>query len=293
MFKTHLRQSVTAAALIAVISAPLAMAQTAAPAAPEAPAATAPAAAELPAALQGLGLADVKTRDSRHGRMIDAQLDGQPFRAMLDSEGTLRGAGVKGDAALPQSLIDALLPQAVRDQSVVGQFARINGAMWGEKGNVGLRGVDAEGAALRAMMEPDGTLIRFGRGGDDDDHKRMGRGDRDHDKGQRKHDRGGKHERRGDRGGDHGGPDGWERGERGGPDGWERGERGGPDGMPPRAMMIPDEDIQKLATDAGYTDLGAITRNGPFATIEGVNPQGETVLVEIGPKAGVVRETAR
>ncbi len=278
MFTKHLRQSVTAAALIAVISAPLAMAQTATQAAPETPAAAAPATAELPAVLLGLGLADVKIRNTRHGRMIEAQLDGQSFRAMLDGEGTLRGAGVKGDASLPQPVVDALLPQAVRDQSVLGQFARINGAMWGEKGNVGLRGVDAEGVTLRAMLEPDGTLIRFGRGGDDDDHRGMGRGKGDHDKGYGKHDRGGKHERKGDR-------DGWKRG--------GHGERGGPDGMAPRTMMIPDDEVQKLAIDAGYTDLGAITRDGPRVTIEGVNPQGETVVIEIGPKAGVVRETAR
>lgn len=272
MFRKQLKQSVTTAALIALISAPLALAQTAAPAAPEAPAAAAPAAAELPTVLQGLGLTDIKNRNTRHGRMVEAQLDGQPFRAMLDSDGALRGAGLKGDAALPQPLIDALLPQAVRDQSVLDQFARINGVMWGEKGNVGLRGVDAEGVNLRAMLEPDGTLIRFGRGGDGGDHKEMRRGDRgDHDKGFRKHDRGGKHDRHGDR----------------------EGKRGGHDGMSPRAMMIPDEEVQKMATDAGYTDLGAITRDGPRVSIEGVNPQGEPVLVEIGPKAGVVRETAR
>ena len=136
-----------------------------------------------------------------------------------------------------------------------------------------IEGTDANGDELRALFAEDGTLTRFGRGDDDDDRRG------DHGK------RGGKH---GDRG-DH-----EMRGHH------MQGQRGGAEGGPDQARMggqppapLDEAAVTTTLTDAGYQDLGAITRDGPRTLVEAVNAAGETVTVELSPRGEVMRETAR
>ena len=104
----------------------------------------------------------------------------------------------------------------------------------------------------------------------------------------------------GDRGAAHGrdgrageGPRGGD-GERGADGGWSRdwpadAPRAGDAGGPAR-----DRDRIRAALDeAGYTDIGRILRQGPVGVAQATNPEGERVLVEIGPDGEIVRELNR
>lgn len=262
-----LKGTVAALSLIAVSGLPFAaMAQTA-PA--EAPAAEAPATPTLPQALQALNLGDLQVKEGKRGgqRVEGALPDGTKLKAFVDDQGNLRGAFTEDNKPLPKELADQLIPEAVRSQELLQQFATISGAFGDERG-VTVGGTDANGEKLRAGFTADGTLMRFGRGDD------MGRGGPEGRRG----DHGpGKHGRHGDRG---------PRGEHG-----DRGHHGG--AKMERPAPLSDEAVTKAVTDAGYTELGAITRDGPRTIVQAKNPQGEAVSVEVTPRGEVVRETAQ
>ncbi|MDN5568601.1 MAG: hypothetical protein L0G27_07650 [Paracoccus sp. (in: a-proteobacteria)] len=209
--------------------------------------------------------------------------DGADLHLMFDMEGKLTGVGMD-DAAVPQDLMDSLLPQAVRDADVMNQFAVIERVMTG-RDRIMLSGEDADGEDMRAQLDQAGNVLRFGRGDDDRGGHKM-RGDR---KG---------HAERGDHGGKHDGKRGDKR------DGdHARGPRHDGDGMHgkpgedrgPRAMA-PDFDtdaVNKRLTDAGYSDLGKLRRAGPGVAMRATNPDGEAVVLHLDPKGEVVREIAR
>lgn len=262
------RTPITLAAVLALLAGP-ALAQDATPAAPTPPAAAeAPAPVALPQALQEAGLTDVTTkRGPRDGSRLEGKLpDGTLIEAMLDRDGQLRGVKAQGDAALPQALVAQLVPQAVRDNAVFPELGSLRAVFTGERG-VMLAGQDAEKNRVHAGFAQDGTLLRFGRGDDEArDHKH------------RKHEHGKRHDdRRGDR--DH-----------------DKRDMRGDDqpGAPDRQGAVTDEGaLRQALTSAGYTDLGAITQDGPRVTAEATNPEGEAVLVELNPQGRVVRESAR
>lgn len=280
--------SVAMGALAAMLAGPV-LAQDA-PAAP--PAAEAPASVTLPQVLRDAGLTDVDSKPGRHGTRIQGKLaDGTELGAFLDGKGELRGLRAKDDAVLPQSLIEALVPQPVRGQAIFGEFARLDAIFNGPEG-IALSGQDAQGKALRAGFAADGTLMRFGRGeperprmGDmrpggskgphGEDHGRGGpdgKGPRHEGKGPRDHDRDGDrdHDRDGDRRGDR--------------------DRRGP--APQGDPLTPDQ-VRASLTDAGYTEVAEILQQGPITIARATNPEGEPVLVEVGVDGKILRELNR
>lgn len=326
----------TSAAIVALVAAlgGTALAQTA-----EAPAAGAPAAQSaegLPAFLDGIDLRNVRTEDKRQGQreiegrlpgggklelrldrdgnLIEAEADdvampqqivdaivpealrnheamalfarvkevklrqdgieidgyqenGDDLELLFDGDGRLIAIDAD-DTGIPQSLIDAVLPQAVRGSEAVAQFAVID-EIKSHDGGFRIEGEDADREDIRVTVDQDGRLLRFGRDGDDD--KRQ-----DKDKGE---DRGGAYRGEGPRGE--------------GPMGAGHGARG--HGMMPRAaqpQFDPVELNQRLI-EAGYSSFGFLSQRGPRIVLEAVNPAGEAVLLELNPAGEVVRETAR
>ena len=196
--------------------------------------------------------------------------------------------GVEGQGALPPDIVARLVPETVRGNAIFAEFAQLRGIGRGDEG-VMLFGADAQGQDIRAGFSADGTLQRFGRGEMD----RPGM-DRERDRGDERHGKregGGDHARDRGRGGDQG---------RGHPE-REWSERGGPEagrdmgGPRPEGASVPlgDAAIQNVLREAGYSQPGAITRNGPRTEVEAVNPEGEPVTVTISPRGIVVRELAR
>ncbi|MTH79672.1 hypothetical protein [Paracoccus aestuariivivens] len=260
--------SVAATALMALLAGS-AVAQEAAPAhATEAGQSEAKAPVELPQVLRDIGLTDVKSKATRHGQRVSAKLpDGSDINALLDDKGELRGLRAGRGSVLPANLIERLVPQPVRNQPIYGELGKINAIFLGDKG-VMLSGRDAQSKPVRAAFAEDGTLMRFGRGdergmdmGPDHGPKGHGKGhgDRDHkdkDHGDRDHKR---HDR-----------------------------QDGADATPP----TPDE-VRAGLEDAGYTDIGQILQQGRVTIAQATNPEGEAVLVELGPKGRVVRELNR
>ncbi|ABL69418.1 hypothetical protein [Paracoccus denitrificans] len=288
-----LSTSIALSALLAVLGAPVLAQDT--PAAPP-PAAEAPAPVVLPQALQDAGLSDVTSkRGPRGATRIEGKLpDGTQIDAMLDAKGQLRGLRARGDAALPQALIDQLVPQAVRDSAVFGELGTLKAVFTGERG-VMLAGQDADGNKLRAAFAQDGTLLRFGRGDAGRDGERHGkRQDDRRDKGY--HHRG--HDKRDGHRGWHHGP---------------RGDRSGEKGAPPPAGAAPEApaadapqrqgalsptrldrgEVRMALTSAGYSRIGEILQDGPRVVAQAVNPEGEPVAVELNPKGQVMREINR
>ena len=315
-----LTTSIALSAVLAVLAAPV-LAQDAAPVVPrtaaEAPAQT----VTLPQILKDAGLTDVTSDQMRRGgtRIRGTLADGQKIGAMLDEDGTLRGLRAQDDStALPPALVDQLVPQAVRDNAVYTQIDKLGAVFTGERG-VMLAGKDAQGNDVRAAFAQDGTLIRFGRGDEDDMHRGKGP-DGDHD-GKRGH-----HGRRGGHDDDHG----WRGKHDGDRDGDRDGRRGPPPGdmpppdMPPPGDMPPpppapdqqgaapmppvdgemrqgaatpldvDPGVMRMAlTEAGYSGIGEITQNGPRVLAMATNPEGEPVAVELDPQGEVLREINR
>ncbi|WP_134725910.1 hypothetical protein [Paracoccus luteus] len=293
-----LRTSAATLVAASLLAAPLAAqtappAQAPAPAAPAAPVIAAPAApataqapaAALPQALADLGITDATvTAGKRGGQRVRGTLPGgAAFQGVLDDKGALRMLRATGDgAALPADVIARLVPQPVRDAAVFAEIAQVAGVAQGGQG-VMIFGSDSAGQPVRAAFTPDGTLQKFGRG--DDGRGPGGRGDNDDDddddrgKDRGKHE--GKHGHDDDRRGDD------RRGE--GP----RGERapGGGMGQPPAALT--DDAVRSALADAGYTQPGAIAKDGPRTTIEALNPEGEAVTVTLNPRGIIVREQAR
>lgn len=227
------------------------------------------AASQLPGVLEALNLSDVEVEDGRRGgRKIEGDLpDGGEIVAIVDENNKV--LMIKGDdAALPQSVLDELLPQAVRDNQILTQFAVID-RIGGHDGRAMVAGQDADGERLRAGFDPEGRLMRFGRG--DEDHGPRDHHKRDHHKrGHDKHEkRGDKHERRGDHDGK---------------------PRHGKD----RAMeRIDAEAIGQKLGDAGYSELGQPRPAGPRIVLDAVNPAGEAVTLDLDREGEVLRETAR
>lgn len=275
-----LNGTVAGLALSAMVGMPLAaFAQDSAPAQPtDQPAAQVQQqpAAELPALLQSLNLTDVRVKEERRGfkRIKGETPEGLEIRAFVDQSGNLRGIFADDDveAALPQAVIDQMIPEAVRNQDILGQIATISAVFSDERG-VMVAGEDAQGEDIRAGFTNDGTLMRFGRG---DDAKGGKHGLHHKGKGEDR----GKHRGRDDDDDDHGGR--FHRDRHG-----DHGERG------PRGAGLSPERLQETLSAAGYTNLGDVTRDGPRTLVVATNPQGEAVVVELSPAGEVVRESAR
>ncbi|MTH35179.1 hypothetical protein GL279_11255 [Paracoccus limosus] len=292
--------SVAALALLAGLSAPV-LAQDA-PAAPAEQAQT----LALPQVLRDAGLRDFDIRPTRHGSRVAGKLaDGTELGGFMDDKGALRGVRVEGDAVLPATLIEQLVPGPVREQPLFAELAKVKAVFLGPEG-VMVAGLDAKDLPVRAGFATDGTLMRFERGGprerlmgpmggpgdhrDKDDKEPRGHGMRDRgpqDHGPRGH-----------------GPDGKGHGPKGhGPEGHGRDGKG-PDGMRPMggddrgAPAVPGtaptpEEVRASLADAGYTEVGQILQQGPVTVAQATNPEGEPVLVEIGIDGQVLRELNR
>lgn len=259
------------------------------------------------------------------------QANGEDVEAAFNEENELVKAEFE-DTALPASVIDALVPQSVRDGDIFAQFATVEevGQM---RDILMVKGQDADGKGMGAAFDQDGRVLRFGREGDgprgghgDDrggDHgPRFGddgpRGDGPHGKGERGdgphgHDRDGHGPRDGDgpRGGrEHGPRDGdgpRSQGAMGQNDMMNhdgmgqngrgpRGDGAGNDNGRMAPMMQPGFDavaVNKALSDAGYTDFGFLRPQAGAIVLEATNPQGENVLLELDADGELVRETAR
>lgn len=276
-----------------------ALAQEAAPATQPA---TQPDASGTPALLTQLGVTDLSSDSWRDGgREYEGRLpDGTEIEAKFTRDGTLAEFKAE-DGALPAPVVEQLLPQAVRDSEIFGQFDLLE-RIDTREGMFELRGRDEAGAKMRARMDDAGTVMRFGRESGDDDRRgagKRGEGKRAEMRGHRDGYRDGP---RGDhaRGPDESGPR--EGGPRaGGPR--EGGPReGGPrEGGPQRGEMrrmppAPDFDTVEMnqrLTAAGYRDFGFLVLAGPRLLLDATNPDGEAVRLELDRQGEVVRETAR
>lgn len=249
----------------------------------------------------------IREIERRRGDLVveGRQPDGGDMAVAFDPEGRLTGIEMEG-GAVPDALSQSLLPQPVRDSDVIEQFARIE-RIATRDGRVMLGGEDAAGADLRAMLDGEGRLLRFGRddedrsdprdrgpgapGHDRDDHDRDGHQRGDHDRGG--HDRG--DHGRGDHGrGDHAqgrhGPAGTAPGDHG-----PGKHRAGDDarGQAPAPIAPETASVHQALSRAGYTQMGPIRAQGPRLTLEATNPQGEPVTLDLDPSGEVVAETAR
>ncbi|MCZ0961715.1 hypothetical protein [Paracoccus benzoatiresistens] len=267
----------------------------------------------VPAELRGhqaLALFTSMTEIRKHpeGLMLKGrQSAGDDIAVRFDSQNRLTRIDVD-NGAVPAELANTLLPQAIRENELIGQFARIE-EIGTRESHVMLRGEDASGEDMRAMFDADGRVLRFGREDDDGPRGERGHGrngDHDHEHGLRMGDREhGEHGRHmGERGheghgmhGEHG-----PRGDRPMGDG-PRGD--GPAGDGPAgdgrraagpAPVPADFDavaVNQKLTQAGYKEFGLLRADGPRLMLEATNPQGESVMLELDPKGELVRETAR
>ncbi|MCG6111360.1 MAG: hypothetical protein MEQ74_04120 [Paracoccus sp.] len=179
------------------------------------------------------------------------------------------------DTPLPQALIDAILPQAVRGSEVLGQFGMIE-EIKAEYGRFEVKGEDADGQDMRAQFDEAGAVLRFARDGERrggrDRAERGPRGDGPRGDGPRAE-----------------GPRG-DRPHRDGPRGdGPRGDRGA---MAPAAQIDTVAANQRL-TEAGYTQFGLMRQQGRRLMLDATNPDGEAVTLELDLQGQLVRETAR
>lgn len=246
-----------------------------------------PADDQMPAALSALNLQNVETKQGpRGGRKIEGDLPGGgEIEAFVDRDNNPVMVEAE-DVALPQSLIDALLPQSVRNSDILSQFAEIE-RVGGRDGRFMVAGEDADGEDLRAGFDADGRLLRFGRG-DDDHGKRGWREHRNEDRADKR--QGGRHgemrhgemrhEMRGE---------GRMRGD--GPQGE------GPQGDGPRSggrmPMVDTAALNDTLSGAGYSEITQPRPTGPRLQLDAVNPAGEAVTLEVAPDGEVIREVAR
>ncbi|WEF25342.1 hypothetical protein [Paracoccus sp. S3-43] len=228
---------------------------------------TAPAAGDLPGPLSQLNLRnlDIETRPDGMREVEGRTADGVDIEARIDMAGNLVGIEAD-DAAIPPDLVGTLLPQAVRDNEVIGQFDRIEQIVTRD-GRVMVKGEDSGGQDMRADFDADGRVLRFGR----EDGPRGARG------AQARHaDHGPRHGR--------------------GPGHDDRMSDGRGDG-PRRPAPVPaDFDpvaVNQRLTQAGYSGFGFLRAEGPRLLLEATNPQGEAVTLELDRQGEVVRETAR
>lgn len=207
-------------------------------------------------------------RTPRHLEVKGWQENGAEIEAKFAPDNSLTEVETD-DTALPQPIIDAILPQAVRGNEVMAQFGMIE-EIKAEFGRFEVKGEDAGGQEMRAAFDEAGAVLRFGR----DDDRRGGR-ERGEDRGPR---------------GDHRGPHAE------GPRGDHRGEGTRADGpgrgMPPAPQFDTVAANQRL-TQAGYSAFGIMRQEGPRVLLDATNPNGETVTLELDPQGQLVRETAR
>jgi hypothetical protein len=244
--------------------------------------------AELPQVIRDLGLTDIESKPSRHGTRIEGDLPGGgELEALLNPAGKPVMVEVD-DAELPAALRDAILPQSVRGNAILSQFATIE-KIGTRDGFVMIGGEDAGGKDLRAGFDPDGQLMRFGR--DDDDRPRGPREMHRRGDGSR-HMEGGHHDGRAGWKG-HGDDDG--RGSRHGFHGGDGQHEGRPAerGGMMRPAPIDQAAVSKTLETAGYSQIEAPRPAGPRLLLDAVNPSGEKVMIEVDPAGEVVRELAR
>lgn len=223
---------------------------------------------------------EIKQRPD-HVEIKGRQPTGAEIEAKFDRQNALIGIDMD-DAAIPADLVNTLLPQAVRDNEVIGQFDRID-EIGNRNGRIMVQGEDATGQDMRAEFDADGRVLRFGR----EDGPRGDRREERHGggRGPGHDDRGpAGHEMRGDSRDD--GPRGDD----------SRGARPMGDG-PRKAAAVPaDFDavaVNRRLSDAGYTGFGFLRADGPRLMLEATNPEGEAVTLELDRQGEVVRETAR
>ncbi|MGR3197979.1 MAG: hypothetical protein ACU0DM_04480, partial [Paracoccus sp. (in: a-proteobacteria)] len=161
---------------------------------------------------------------------------------------------------LPQSIVEALLPQPVRDTQILSEFGMIE-EIRTRDGRFDVKGEDADGVDLRASFDEAGNVLRFGR---DDDDRRGGRGGP------------GRHGEHG-----HGRPG---KGDR------DDGPRAS---MQDAAQSIDTVAVNRRLSEAGYGQFGLLRQDGPRLLLDATNPDGEAVTLEFDPQGEVVRETAR
>ncbi len=212
---------------------------------------------------------EIKLRPD-HIEVKGNQQNGDDAELKFDRDGALVGAELD-DSRLPDTLIQALLPQAVRDAEVMAQFGRID-EIGSRHGNFVVKGEDQSGRDMSAAFDQEGRVLRFGS--DDGPKHRRGH-DRDDDR------RGGPREMRHDDHAGHG------KGRDGGPRFGDRAERGGP------APEFDAVQVNQRLADSGYSQFGFLRAQGPGAVLEATNPQGEPVVLELDPAGEIVRETAR
>lgn len=125
-----------------------------------------PADAMLPAALRGLGLTDIRTRPDD---------DGETYIYARSATGWLR-AEARGDrllevqsdgAGLPQSLIEAMLPAAVRAEPRLAEIARLTEIDLDDDGEISVEGFAADGMRIEIEFARDGALRSYERERDD------------------------------------------------------------------------------------------------------------------------------
>jgi hypothetical protein len=124
--------------------------------------------AALPTALRGLGLSDVRSRPDDDGETY--------FHARLPDGGWLR-AEARGDrlievqsdgVALPEALIAALLPQAVRAEPRLADIARMTEIdRDDDDGEIEIHGLAADGMRIEMEFGRTGTLQDYDRERDD------------------------------------------------------------------------------------------------------------------------------
>ncbi|WP_304617537.1 hypothetical protein [Paracoccus sp. (in: a-proteobacteria)] len=222
-----------------------------------------------PALAQLARITEIET-DSRSLEIEGYDAEGVEMKLRFDRADRLIGAEIKR-GALPQALVDEILPPAIRNSEVYGNFASIAGIR-AEGDRFGLRGRDGSGARMGAQMDASGAVLRF-RGDDDDDgprarmHERMKERMQDRDEAR--------------------GPDRW----RG--DGDRPGHARGPMGRGAPDLSIDTVAINQRLTEAGYGGFGLLHQRGPRLSLQATNPDGEPVTLELDPAGEILRETAR
>ncbi len=161
-----------AAALTAALgAATLAQAQaTSTPATAAAPAAPAAAphatAANLPAALQGLGLTQVHQRiDRKDGDAIWSARtrEGTWLRIETDGAGRLEDIKAGEGQSLSPALLTRLLPPAVAQSNRRAELAQVTELDFDDDGEIELKGRDAQGTHTQLEFGPDGLMTELKR----------------------------------------------------------------------------------------------------------------------------------
>ena len=225
--------------------------------------------AVLPADLQGhaamsafSGVTDISFR--RHGIRVEGeQPNSDELELVFDGQGRLISAEAD-DEALPQMLLDLVLPQAVMSSDALGQLAEIQEIGLHGDSRFRIEGEDASGKDIRMLIDHDGRLLRFGR--EDEGRKRSGW-----------------QERRGDA------RPGHFQQQR---PAFHHGQRGPLQGRAQALDFDPVQLNQRLS-DAGYSDFGLLRRAGPALVLEAQNPAGESVILQLDSQGQIIRETAR